>query len=53
LNFNEIILVGDDLETDYYGAIKNGIKGILFDPKNQHPEIEKRITRLLEILNFL
>jgi FMN phosphatase YigB (HAD superfamily) len=53
LKSSEIILVGDDLENDYYGAINNGISGILFDPKNKHPEIENRITDLLEIVKFL
>jgi FMN phosphatase YigB (HAD superfamily) len=50
---DEIVLVGDDIEKDYYGALRNGIHGILFDPNRKFPEIERRIGDLLELQKYL
>jgi HAD superfamily hydrolase (TIGR01549 family) len=34
INNDEMLLVGDDLQKDYYGSINNGLKSILYDPYN-------------------
>jgi putative hydrolase of the HAD superfamily len=50
---NEIAMIGDDLDKDFNGSIKNGINGILFDPKNNYSNIKQRITDLLDIADIV
>ena len=46
---HEIVLIGDDLETDFKGAMRNGVCGILFDPDDKNAGAGLRIKDLLEI----
>jgi putative hydrolase of the HAD superfamily len=43
---SEILFVGDDRENDYEGAIAAGLRAVLLDPKDKHPEIECRVRSL-------
>jgi putative hydrolase of the HAD superfamily len=45
----EIVLIGDDLEKDFRGALQNGVCGILFDPDDKYAGAGPRIKDLLEI----
>ncbi len=47
----EILFVGDNLINDYEGPRKSGMKAILIDRENEHPEIESRITTLEPLLD--
>jgi len=49
----EAIMVGDSLRDDVIGAEKGGIKGILLDRRNEHPQYPHRITTLHQIWSFL
>ena len=49
----EAVMVGDTLKDDVEAAEKIGIRGILFDVKNNHPEHTRRIVSLDEIYNYL
>lgn len=46
----EILFVGDDVENDYHGATAAGLTAVLLDPKDKHPEIERRVRSLGELL---
>ncbi|MEO2091165.1 MAG: HAD-IA family hydrolase [Gemmataceae bacterium] len=46
----EILFVGDDLENDYHGATAAGLTAVLLDPKDKHPETERRVRSLGELL---
>ena len=49
----EIVMIGDNLETDIRGAQENGIESILYDYNNNHQDYNgNRITNLLEILEL-
>lgn len=47
---SEILFVGDDLENDYEGATAAGLHAVLLDPKEKHPEVERRVRSLRELL---
>ncbi|MFH1977733.1 MAG: HAD family hydrolase [Candidatus Aenigmatarchaeota archaeon] len=49
----ETVMIGDTLEDDVKAAENAGIKGILFDVKNKHPDYPKRILSLDEIYKYL
>lgn len=53
LSPDEIILIGDDIEKDFNGAIRNGIRGILFDPDNKDAGVEPRINNLMKLPEFI
>jgi putative hydrolase of the HAD superfamily len=46
----EILFVGDDAENDYLGAIAAGMHAVLLDPKDKHPEVERRVRSLGDLL---
>jgi putative hydrolase of the HAD superfamily len=52
------VMIGDDPEVDVYGALNAGMKGILFDPFNQHagysevPRIDA-LSKIPEILPWV
>lgn len=51
---SEVMMVGDSLEDDYYGAMNAGISAVLLDRNNQHRHISfNRIQSLLEIRRFI
>lgn len=53
VNRDDIIMVGDNIETDIYGVQKLGINTILYDPTNVHKEYTgRKVTDLLTILNI-
>ncbi|MDX6370567.1 MAG: hypothetical protein QOG93_2069 [Gaiellaceae bacterium] len=43
----EAVMVGDSLEEDYEGAQALGMRAILVDRENRHPDFEGRLTDLL------
>jgi HAD superfamily hydrolase (TIGR01549 family) len=43
----EAVMVGDSLEEDYEGARALGMRAILVDRENRHPDVEGRLTDLL------
>ena len=45
----EVVLVGDDLGNDYLGATTAGLRAVLLDPRNHHPDVPDRITSLTEL----
>jgi len=46
-----IVMVGDNLESDIYGAQRSGIDTILYAPQNKYPDYDGiRITDLLMIV---
>lgn len=49
------VMIGDDYEVDVQGAIRNGLKGVLFDPHNHHqlPSDEWKIKDLIELQEIL
>jgi putative hydrolase of the HAD superfamily len=49
----EALMVGDSLKDDIEAAGKLGIKGVLFDIKNRHPEHPRRIRSLEELQEYL
>ena len=49
----EAVMVGDTLEDDVKAAENNGIKGVLIDRKNKHPDYENRIISLKELKEML
>jgi len=50
---DEVIMVGDNFKADIQGAENVGIKGILLDRNNKHPDYRNRITNLTEIKDLL
>jgi putative hydrolase of the HAD superfamily len=42
----EAVMVGDSLEEDVEGARALGLRAILMDRQDRHPEIEERLTDL-------
>jgi HAD superfamily hydrolase (TIGR01549 family) len=42
----EAVMVGDSLEEDVEGARALGLRAILIDRDNRHPEVEERLTNL-------
>jgi 2-haloalkanoic acid dehalogenase type II len=53
VNKNEIIAVGDSLEDDMKPAKRFGIKCVLIDRTNKHPDYPDRITSLRQLERFL
>ena len=53
INKDEALMVGDSLKDDVQASEKFGIKGILIDRKEKHPEYPNRITSLEQITKFL
>ncbi len=53
VNKNEVLMVGDSLKNDVQAAENFGLKGILIDRKEKHPEYPNRITSLEQISKFL
>jgi len=50
----DFIMIGDNPETDIYGAENIGIKSILFDPENKYKTFSgKKIIGLNELINIL
>ena len=50
----KILIVGDDLENDYWGARRAGMPALLFDPeKEDGNQVEERIDRLAEVSAWL
>jgi putative hydrolase of the HAD superfamily len=45
-----ILFVGDDPENDYAGATGAGLRAVLLDPLDKHPQIEHRVQSLTELL---
>jgi putative hydrolase of the HAD superfamily len=50
---NEIVMIGDDLEKDFKGAIKNDIIAIIFDPNNIYSNIKNRISDLADAFDVI
>jgi putative hydrolase of the HAD superfamily len=46
----QILFVGDDAENDYAGAVEAGLRAVLLDPNQRHPEVPNRIHRLSDLL---
>lgn len=46
---DEVLFVGDDTENDYHGAIAAGLRAVLLDEKDKHPEVPTRVRRLTEL----
>ena len=44
------ISIGDNLQKDVLAPIKMGMKGILFDPLNKHPNFKLNISNMKELL---
>ena len=53
INKDEALMVGDSLKDDVKAAENFGIKGILIDRKEKHPEYPNRIISLEQITKFL
>jgi FMN phosphatase YigB (HAD superfamily) len=49
----EALMVGDNLNADIRAAETLGIKGVLVDRENRHPEIKQRVLALSELAKFL
>ena len=49
---NNCVIIGDNIDLDYFYPIKYGLNAILFDEKNINNAINK-ITNLLELKNIL
>lgn len=49
----DIYFVGDDYICDYEGPRKVGIKSYLYDRKIEYPDIQDRVTRLIDLKQFL
>lgn len=45
-----ILFVGDDLDNDYHGATAAGLRAVLLDPGDRHPEVPHRIGRLADLV---
>jgi len=45
-----ILFVGDDVQNDYEGAKAVGMRVVLLDPLDQHPEVTDRIRTLSELV---
>lgn len=52
LKKDDVIIVGDSLETDIAGAEKSGVKGYLIDRRNKR-EFERKITSLKDVLTIV
>ncbi len=50
---DEAVMVGDSLRLDVASAESCGIKGILIDRKNKHPDYPNRIMTLTDLERFL
>ncbi len=49
----DMVMIGDNLESDILGAQTNGIDSILFTSENKYPEYNgTRVNNLLSILEF-
>ncbi|OWK47013.1 HAD family hydrolase [Fimbriiglobus ruber] len=46
----EMLYVGDDRDNDFDGAAAAGLRAVLLDPKNRHPDVTPRITALTDLL---
>jgi 2-haloalkanoic acid dehalogenase type II len=53
VNTNEVLMVGDSLKDDVLAAENCGIKGILLDRDNRHPDYKNRITSLEKINEYI
>ena len=50
---NDILMIGDSLETDVQGALNFGFEAVLYDPSNLYPIYKGvRITDLKELLTL-
>jgi putative hydrolase of the HAD superfamily len=47
---DEIVLVGNDYENDYLGAIASGLRAVLLDPTGRHPDITERVESLDQLI---
>ncbi|RLE41685.1 hypothetical protein DRJ48_05095 [Candidatus Woesearchaeota archaeon] len=52
LTKDEVVMVGDSIRGDMQGAKNAGIRGILLDWNNEHPEYQPRITKLKQVLDL-
>jgi len=48
----QIAFVGDDIDNDYRGAERAGMLALLLDPNERHPQIERRIRTLEELIGI-
>lgn len=46
----DILFVGDDVENDYDGATQAGMRAVLIDPNDKHPQVERRVRTLGELV---
>ncbi|HRD65414.1 MAG TPA: HAD family hydrolase [Candidatus Competibacter sp.] len=46
---SELIMIGDDLEKDYWGPRAFGINAVLYDPFERYRDVEMRVSSLAEI----
>lgn len=54
LKSEDVIMTGDNLENDVFGAEDNGIEAILYDPDDHYKKYNgKRITDHLELLRII
>lgn len=49
---DEVVLVGDDYENDYLGAIAAGMRAVLLDPNGRYPDVPERVRRLGDLLTM-
>ncbi|ADY54512.1 HAD-superfamily hydrolase, subfamily IA, variant 1 [Syntrophobotulus glycolicus DSM 8271] len=49
----EMIFIGDDLNNDYHAPREMGIRSLLYDRKNKHPEIRERFSSFEQIEKIL
>jgi FMN phosphatase YigB (HAD superfamily) len=53
VNKENLVMVGDNLESDIYGVQKYGIDTILYDPGNNHPDYAgQKIWNLIQLINY-
>jgi putative hydrolase of the HAD superfamily len=45
----EIVFAGDDVENDYRGATAAGLRAVLLDEHDRHPDIPNRVRSLAEV----
>lgn len=50
VNPDEIAFVGDDVVNDFQGAQSAGMRAVLYDPRDRHPENHARIRSLRELV---
>ncbi len=50
---SEMLMVGDSLKDDVMGAQAAGLKAVLIDRRNKHPDFQPRITSLVQIFEHI